>query len=275
MINADSAQVYADLRVLSARPSEEEMQGIPHRLFGVWDGARPCSAAQWANAAKAEIAASHAEGAVPILVGGTGLYISTLLDGISPIPPIDPEVRRKVRALSTEDAYSALQDADPGRADKLHPSDSQRIARALEVVRSTGRSLGHWQEIREGGIGKDVALAPLVLLPVREELYERCDRRFANMLKNGAVAEVEALLARKLSPDLPVMRAIGVPEIAGWLRGEWSKHEAVEKGAQSTRNYAKRQYTWFRNQPPEDWLREKPENINLETNFETLFCDSG
>lgn len=271
VINADSAQVYADLQVLSARPDEEEMQGVPHSLFGTWDGAEPCSAADWAAAAKEEIAAAHEGGAVPILVGGTGMYMSTLLDGIAPIPPIDPDVRREVRALSTDDAYSALQDADPERADMLHPSDSQRIARALEVVRSTGRTLGSWQEHKSGGIGDQVDLAPLILLPDREALYERCDTRFAAMLDQGAVEEVEALLARGLSSELPVMRAIGVLEIAGWLRGEWSREEAIERGAQSTRNYAKRQYTWFRNQPPQDWLREKPENIVIDDIFEILF----
>ncbi len=271
VINADSAQVYADLQVLSARPTEDEMQGIPHRLFGTWDGAEPCSAADWAAATKVEIAAAHDAYAIPILVGGTGMYMSTLLNGIAPIPPIDPAIRMEVRALSTKDAYAALQDADPERADMLHPSDSQRIARALEVVHSTGRTLGEWQEHKAGGIADDVALAPLILLPEREILYERCDRRFAQMLNQGAVAEVEALLERNLPPELPVMRAIGVPEIAGWLRGEWSREETEAMGAQSTRNYAKRQYTWFRNQPPAEWLREKPENITIDDIFETLF----
>ena len=271
VINADSAQVYADLQVLSARPTEEEMQGVPHRLFGTWDGAQACSAADWAAAAKREIAAAHDAGAVPILVGGTGLYIRTLLDGISPIPPIDPGVRDEVRALSTTDAYSALQDVDPERADRLHPSDSQRIARALEVVRSTGRNLAEWHTHKEGGIGDTVRLAPLVLLPDREHLYTRCDARFVAMMEEGAVQEVEALLARELSPALPVMRAIGVPEIAGYVRGDWSRGEAIERGQQATRNYAKRQYTWLRNQLPVGWTRVMPETADVHTNFEILF----
>ena len=271
VINADSAQVYADLRVLSARPSEQEMADVPHSLFGTWDGAVACSAADWAAAAKREIEHTHQAGSVPILVGGTGLYIRTLLDGIAPIPQIDPAVRETVRALPADEAFAALQDADPERADRLHPGDGQRIARALEVVRSTGRTLGDWQKQSEGGIAENITLTPLILLPERETIYARCDTRFAAMLENGAAEEVEALLERDLSPDLPVMRAIGVPEIAGWLRGAWSKEEAIAKGAQATRNYAKRQFTWLRNQPPQDWPRHSPENVGTEALIETLF----
>ncbi len=270
VINADSAQVYDDLRVLSARPDEQEMQGVPHRLFGAWDGAQACSAVDWANAAKGEIRAAHAAGAVPILVGGTGLYVRTLLDGISPIPQIEPSVREAVRAMPVTDAYAALQDEDPDRADKLHPSDSQRIARALEVVRSTGRSLGDWQAHNEGGIAQEIALQPLVLLPDRDAVYARCDARFVTMLESGAIEEVEALLARGISPTLPVMRAIGVPEIAGMLRGELDRDEATERGQQATRNYAKRQFTWLRNQLPADWPRTRPEDVNIDEVFGIL-----
>ena len=271
IINADSAQAYADLAVLSARPSEEEMRGVPHLLFGAWDGAQPCSAADWATAATLEIDAAHGAEAVPILVGGTGLYLRTLLDGIAPIPEIDAGVRETVRAMETAEAYAALQVEDAARAAALAPADSQRIARALEVVRSTGRTLAQWQEAREGGIGERIALAPLVLLPEREWLYERCDRRFAQMLDGGAVEEVEALLARQLSSDLPVMRAIGVPEIAAMLRGEWTRNEALARGQQATRNYAKRQFTWLRHQPPQEWPRLAPENVDLGSQFEILF----
>ncbi|WP_271077954.1 tRNA (adenosine(37)-N6)-dimethylallyltransferase MiaA [Aurantiacibacter sp. MUD61] len=271
IINADSAQVYADLRVLSARPSDEEMRGVPHRLFGTWDGSQACSAADWANAAKHEIAEAHERSAVPILVGGTGLYIRTLLDGIAPIPPIREEVRDEVRQMETASAYAALKSEDPERAERLAPADSQRITRALEVVRSTGKPLAYWQQNKTGGIAGTVTLAPLILLPDREELYARCDARFERMMDDGAVEEVEALLERDLSPDLPVMRAIGVPEIAGWLRGEYPRDEAISLGAQSTRNYAKRQFTWLRHQPPESWARVKPKNVSLESNFEILF----
>jgi len=265
VINADSAQVYADLKVLSARPSLEEMRGIEHRLFGAWDGAQPCSAVDWAAAAKREIASAHETGTLPILVGGTGLYMRTLLEGIAPIPEIDAELRERVRALATEEAYAALQSEDPERAEALNPGDSQRIARALEVVRSTGKTLGEWQQYREGGIAGQIELHPLILLPDREWLYERCDRRFEIMLEHGAIDEVANLIARRLDPELPVMRAIGVPEIAAMLKGDLSRAQAIEAGQQATRNYAKRQYTWFRRQPPAEWPRVESQNYDFDS----------
>ena len=273
VINADSAQVYADLQVLSARPTEEEMSGVPHRLFGTWDGAKACSAVDWAEAAKREIAGAHASGAVPILVGGTGLYIRTLLDGIAPVPEIDARIREGVRAMPVEQAYAALQAEDPERAAMLKPADSQRIARALEVIRSTGRTLSVWQQHLEGGIGDSVTLDPLVILPERDWLNARCDKRFALMMDNGAVKEVEALLARGLPETLPVMRAIGVPQITGMQRGELSREDAIEAGQLATRQYAKRQYTWLRNQLPAEWLRMEPENIQIRDQFDILFSN--
>ena len=271
VINADSAQVYADLRVLSARLSVEEMQGVPHRLFGEWDGATPCSAADWAKRAKQEITGAHAAGAVPILVGGTGLYIRTLLEGIAPVPPIDPQVRDAVRALTQADARVTLEREDPAAAGRLAPADAARTCRALEVVRSTGQTLDHWQRRKEGGIGRDVQLYPLILLPVRDWLYARCDKRYALMLEHGAIEEVQALLARKLDPALPVMRAIGVPEIAALLKGELDRAQCIAAGQQATRNYAKRQYTWFRHQTPESWARVRDADFNPEDVFEGLF----
>ena len=271
VINADSAQVYRDLRVLSARPSEADMRGVEHRLFGAWDGDDPCSAADWAAAAKREIENAQLAGAVPILVGGTGLYIRTLLDGIAPVPPIDPAVREAVRALPTPEAWTALQAEDPNRAAVLNPADTTRIARALEVIRSTGKPLAHWQTERVGGIGGAVELFPLILLPDREALYRRCDERFARMFESGAVEEVEALLAQHLPALSPVMRAIGVPEIAGFLRGEWTQEEALARGRLATRQYAKRQYTWFRNQPTAKWQCLTSESCDVSKIFETLF----
>ena len=270
VINADSAQVYADLAVLSARPTVEEMRGIDHRLFGTWDGAIACSAADWATAARGVVEEAHARGAMPILVGGAGLYLRTLLDGIAPVPEIDPTVRSAVRGLDTADAYAALLTEDPARAEVLNPADSTRVARSLEVVRSTGRTLAEWQGERRGGIGHLVALHPAILIPDRAALYARCDLRFANMIERGAIGEVAALLARGLDPALPVMRAIGVADIAGHLRGAWSVEEAVERGAQATRNYAKRQFTWFRRQPPEGWPRLETDSYDLQQLFETL-----
>ncbi|MDJ0977495.1 MAG: tRNA (adenosine(37)-N6)-dimethylallyltransferase MiaA [Erythrobacter sp.] len=277
VINADSAQVYSDLAVLSARPTEEEMDGIEHRLFGAWDGSVACSAARWAEVAREEIAQCHENGAVPILVGGTGMYIKVLLEGIAPIPEIEPEVRRVVRALPVETAYEALMIEDPERATLLEPTDSQRIARALEVKRSTGVTLSDWHMAKTGGIGEEIALFPLILLPPRDWLYARCDARFEAMLEEGALDEVQALLDRELDPDLPVMRAIGVPEITEFLLEDRPREEVIEAGAQATRNYAKRQYTWFRRQTDPDWPRLttdlESENIDLDAYFAGLLPD--
>jgi tRNA dimethylallyltransferase len=270
VINADSAQVYADLAVLSARPTDEEMAGVPHMLFGDWDGAKACSAADWARAACELVVEAQAADSVPILVGGTGLYLRTLLDGIAPVPPIDPFIRAEVRAMPVATAHAALAQSDPLRAARLAPTDTTRVARALEVVRSTGKPLAYWQLQREGGIGAAVSLDATVLLPDREWLYQRCDTRFSAMLERGALSEVEVLLARGLDPALPVMRAIGVPELAAHLRGECSLVEATTAGAQSTRNYAKRQYTWFRNQPPADWCRIESHNVDIADHFASL-----
>jgi tRNA dimethylallyltransferase len=255
VINADSAQVYADLSVLSARPAPEDMGGIDHRLFGTWDGAQACSAADWATMARAEIDALHAMHAVPVLVGGTGLYIRTLLDGIAPVPPIDEAVRVAVRALRVGEAYAALRQEDPARAATLAPADAARIARALEVVRSTGATLASWQARVSAGIGDRVSVRAAILLPERATLYERCDARFERMLAGGALEEVARLIARKLDPKLPVMRAIGVPEIAAHLNGDLTLEKARLRGAQATRNYAKRQFTWLRHQLPPEWPR--------------------
>ena len=273
VINADSAQVYADLQIVSARPTQTDMRGIPHRLFGAWDGAVACSAADWAAAAKREVENAHLAGELPILVGGTGLYIRTLLDGIAPIPPIDPAIRAAVRALPTNDAYAALADEDPERHAVLEPGDSQRIARALEIVRSTGRPQREWQERTEGGIADSVRLAPAILLPDRERLFERCAKRFDAMIAAGALEEVARLLQRRLDPDLPIMRAIGVPELSAVAEGMLSLQEACDRATQATRQYARRQYTWFRNQPPQDWMRLSTKSAVTDALTERLFPD--
>ena len=255
VINADASQVYADLRVLSARPSAEEEARVPHRLFGYRDAAKACSAADWAADARAAIAEAHLEGRLPVLVGGTGLYIRTLLSGIAPIPEIDPDIRADVRERSVAENYAALSIEDPVMAQRLKPADTTRIARALEVIRSTGDSISQWQERLEGGISDEISLAPAVLLPPREWLRARCDVRFEAMLGQGAIEEVDALMARGLDPALPAMRAIGVPEIAAWQAGEISREMMLEQAQAATRQYAKRQYNWFRNQIPSEWHR--------------------
>jgi len=256
VINADSSQVYADLRVLSARPTEADEARVPHRLFGHIDGADDYSAARWAIDARSAIKDAVTEHRLPILVGGTGMYLRTLLDGIAPVPEIDPGIRTEVRSLAVADAHAQLAGLDAKSAERLRPSDTTRVARALEVVRSTGKPLHAWQADRVGGIGEQIRLAPLILLPERAWLYERCDRRFAAMLEGGAVEEVRALAARTDIPgSAPVRRAIGVAEITGWLAGTHGRDQALALGRAATRQYAKRQYTWFRHQPPEVWKR--------------------
>jgi len=250
------------------------MQGIEHQLFGYIDGMEACSAARWASDAKTAIAAAHGRGLLPILVGGTGLYVRILLDGIAPIPEIDPDIRQKIRKMETLEAYDALRDLDPLSAARLNATDTTRIQRALEVIRSTGKPLDHWQKHKVGGIGEQIRLHPLVMLPPRDWLYERCDRRLHDMIDRGAKIEVEQLLARNLPPNLPVMRAIGVAEIAAWISGDIGKDLAIERAQAATRQYAKRQYTWFRNQSPQDWPRiEIVKSINIDVIFETILRD--
>ncbi len=271
IINADSAQVYRDLSILSARPTEDEMEGVEHQLFGYIDGSEACSAARWADDAKAAIADAHDRDLLPILVGGTGLYVRVLLEGIAPIPEISPDIRREIRKLETLEAYNALGQLDPVAAGRLHAADTTRIQRALEVVRSTGKPLNHWQRQKIGGIGDQICLHPLVMLPDREWLYERCDRRLHRMVAAGAVEEVERLLARNLPKNLPVMRAIGVAEFGDWLAGKVDRECAIERAQTATRQYAKRQYTWFRNQSPAEWPRLDQTLYNdIDSVFETI-----
>ncbi|WP_411290852.1 tRNA (adenosine(37)-N6)-dimethylallyltransferase MiaA [Sphingorhabdus sp.] len=272
IVNADSAQVYSDLPILSAQPTVEEQNSVPHHLFGYLDGVTHCSAARWAGDAKLAIAQAHAAGATPILVGGSGLYIRTLLDGIAPIPEVDLALRAQVRAMPVEKAYAALQRLDTTIAATLSPTDISRITRALEVVQSTGCSIAEWRKTKTGGIGAEIDLRPTLLLPPRDWLYHRCDARFAMMMERGAVNEVEALLARNLPHDAPIMRAIGMPEISAYLTGTMQYDEAVMRGQIATRQYAKRQFTWFRNQAPAGWPRMEEEiNDSNMLSFETLF----
>lgn len=273
----DASQVYADIPILSAQPSAAERAEVPHALFGYLDGAISCSAARWAADAHAAITASQTRGALPILVGGTGLYMRTLLDGIAPVPDIDPDVRAQVRTLSVAEAYAALRVEDGGAAARLAPADTTRVARALEVVRATGRTLAAWQEARVGGIAANVRLIPLILLPPRDWLWACTDARFAKMVAAGGVDEVAALLARNLAPSLPVMRAIGVRELAALLEGDMTEADAVTAAQLATRQYAKRQYTWFRNQPPADWTQIEEtlnhdiiDNVVIKLHKETL-----
>lgn len=255
LVNADASQVYRDLRVVTARPSPEEEARAPHRLFGHIDAAMAHNMATWAAEARDAIAAIHARSGTPILVGGTGLYIRILLDGVAPVPEIAPDIRAEVRALDVEQAHAALSRDDPAAAARLRSSDTTRIARALEVVRSTGRTLADWQLARAGGIGGTIHLSPLLLVPDSDWLAARIDARFVAMLDAGAVEEVEALMARRLDPALPAMHAIGVSEIAAWRAGTLDRETMIVRAQTASRQYAKRQRTWFRHQPPADWIR--------------------
>jgi tRNA dimethylallyltransferase len=259
VINADSMQVYRDLRVLTARPGPAEEAHVPHRLYGVLDGAELCSAARWRDMAADAVAEARRAGAVPVLVGGTGLYFRALTHGLAEIPPIPDAVRQEARALHAELGglafHAALAARDPAAAARLASGDTQRMVRAYEVVVATGTPLGEWQ--RRGAAG---ALGgprlELVLLPPREELYRAIDGRFAAMIEADAAEEVRRLLERNLDPALPVMKAVGVRELAAWLRGEIPREAAIARASKATRNYAKRQYTWFRHQMPEAYRFE-------------------
>jgi len=246
---------------------------VPHRLFGHVDGADIYSAARWAADARAEIARAHEAGTLPVLAGGTGLYMRTLLDGIAPVPPIEPAIRDAVRAMPVADAYALLAECDPPAAARLAPADTTRVARALEVVRSTGRPLAAWQQAKVGGIGDRIRLLPVVLLPDRDWLLARCDARLEAMFVGGAIEEARAVLARPdILPAAPVRLAIGVPEIGAMLAGTMTMPEALAAAQLATRQYAKRQFTWFRNQPPAMWHREtETQTCVLLCNFETRF----
>jgi tRNA dimethylallyltransferase len=265
IINADASQAYADLKLLSARPSDAEMEEAPHRLFGHIDGVQSYSAAQWAAEAQLEVDAAHAAGQIPVLVGGTGLYLRTLLYGIAPIPVIASGVRDAVRAMDLALAREELYKHDPASFDKFHAADSVRIRRALEVVLSSGKPIHYWQAQNHGGLASRIGLSAIVLLPPRDWLYPRCDARFEAMMADGAIEEVRALMERGLNPELPVMRAIGVRELADFILGKTTQEEAVLAGQLATRQYAKRQYTWFRNQPPGDW-----ERVDTQLNYENI-----
>ncbi len=271
VINADSMQVYRDLSILTARPTALEMARVPHRLYGVIDAAESCSAGRWRTLAVAEIAAAQAEGRLPIMVGGTGLYLNALLDGLAEVPPIAPEFRAAASALHQELGgaafHAALAERDPVAAARLGFNDAQRLLRAFEVVTATGRPLSDWQ--RQQGPAPDYRAVVVVLTPPRAPLYAACDARFIAMFEGGAVAEVGALVARGLAPSLPAMKAVGMPEIAGWLAGRLTREAAIAAAQQATRRYVKRQMTWLRHRLPE--TGDRPRFV-LNTQYsESLF----
>lgn len=262
VINADSMQVYRDLRIITARPTQDEEARTPHRLYGHVDAAVNFSAGAWvADAAKA-LEEARADGRLPIFIGGTGLYFKALTAGLSVVPPIPADVREDVRARlernGVEALHAELARRDPRAAERLNLRDRTRIARALEVVEATGRSLLEWHHEGQPPLLPKDSFRAIFLAPDRDELYARIDARFDAMLGAGALREIERLAARQLDPLLPAMKAHGVPALIRYLRGELSLEEAATIGRADTRHYAKRQFTWFRHQLPEfEWI--KPE----------------
>lgn len=248
IINADAMQLYRDLRVLSARPDEAALAAVPHRLYGVLDGDEIGSAARWLGLAREAIDAAHAEGRVPLLVGGTGLYLKALMTGIAELPPIPASLRDETRARLAAIGHAAfhaeLVARDP-RMKHLHVNDTQRILRAAEVLAATGRSLADFHAATEAP--HEFAFTTLVLMPEPEAAESAIVARATRML-DDALVEVRALLARNLAPDRPIMKAVGVPELARLARGEIKRADALAQLVLATRRYAKRQRTWFRHQ---------------------------
>jgi tRNA dimethylallyltransferase len=260
VINADSMQVYRDLRIITARPTHGEEVRVPHRLYGHVDAAVNFSAGAWVADAARALEEAQSEGRLPIFIGGTGLYFKALTAGLSVVPPIPAEVREDVRARlernGVEALHAELARRDPRAAERLNLRDRTRIARALEVVEATGRSLLDWHHEGQPPLLPKDSFRAVFLAPERDELYARIDARFDAMLGAGALKEVERLAARHLDPLLPAMKAHGVPALIRHLRGELSLDEAAAIGRADTRHYAKRQFTWFRHQLPEfEWVK--------------------
>ncbi len=262
VVNADSMQVYDTLHVLTARPFEADMQGVAHHLYGHVPASQHYSTGEWFRDAVEVLQMVRSEGKIPVFVGGTGLYFKALTGGLSDMPAVPAAIRDDVRGrLLTEGAealHLVLLQKDPETAATLRPGDGQRIARALEMFEATGQSIRVFQA-RQGPVAIDPDRAmKIVVLPDRALLRQRIDLRFAGMLESGAVEEVKVLLSLDLKPDMPAMKAIGVPQIAAMLSGTMNKAEVIKTSSAATRQYAKRQMTWFRNQLDDSWLRLDP-----------------
>jgi tRNA dimethylallyltransferase len=257
IVNADSMQVYADLRILTARPSEGEIALAPHHLYGVADGADPWSVGRWLRAVSEVLAGVAARGRPAVVVGGTGLYFRALTEGLAEIPTVSANARREAEALWDSDGEPAVRRAlktgDHNGEAKIEAGDRQRLLRALAVLSFTGKPLSQWQAQTTPLLALE-AWRGVVVEPDRAALYARCDARFLTMVAAGGLEEVGALRSRKLDPQSPFMKAVGVRELARHLDGKITIDAAIAQAQQSTRNYAKRQLTWFRNQTP-NWLR--------------------
>lgn len=259
VINADSMQVYDTLRVLTARPSEEDMQAVPHLLYGHVPATTAYSTGEWLRDVERLLVDLRKQGRLPVLVGGTGLYFKALTGGLSDMPAIPDALRKSLRQRMAvegpEALHAELSRLDADTASRLQVKDGQRILRALETYRHTGRSISHFQETRGPMIIDPARARKIVVLPDRPVLHGRINRRFEIMLATGAIEEVAALEALQPAPDLPVMKAIGVHEIAEMKAGRMTRDTVIERGSALTRQYAKRQMTWFRNQMDDSWER--------------------
>ena len=262
IVNADSMQVYGVLNRLTARPDATDLAAIPHHLYGHVPPGTVYSTGRWLEDAAAVIADIRRRGAIPVVVGGTGLYFRALTGGLSDMPPIPAEIRESLRArLETEGVealHAELCNLDPEMGERLRPADRQRILRALEVVHATGRSITEFQG-RDGPVVVDPAEARCIVLdPPRSVLYQRINDRFGRMVEEGALDEVRQLIAMQVPPLHPAMKAIGVSQLAAYLAGRMPLEKAIELASTATRQYAKRQLTWFRNQLGEEWVRKVP-----------------
>jgi len=252
IINADAMQLYAELSVLTDRPGPAEMARAPHRLYGVLSARDPCSAGRWRRLALSEMAAASDAGRLPILAGGTGLYLKALLSGLAAVPPVSPRVRGEARAayerLGRQAFAAELRRRDPGMTET--PPDKQRLIRAYEVLAATGRPLRDWQGEAGDEAGPAYRFAIILFVPPRDVLYETIERRFDRMMSRGGLEEARRIAALDLDPGLPAMKAVGLRELMAHVRGDLELAEAVAKAKQASRNYAKRQVTWFRHQLP-------------------------
>jgi tRNA dimethylallyltransferase len=262
VINADSMQVYDTLRVLTARPDDADMEGVPHHLYGHVPAGTAYSTGAWIRDVVELLPRLRNKGRLPVFVGGTGLYFKALTGGLSDMPVIPDEIRAGLRQRLIDEGpsqlYVALQERDPAVAESLNPEDGQRIVRALEVLEATGRSIAAFQQQTGPVIVDPDSARKIVVLPDRAVLHQRINGRFEAMLEQGAEDEVRALLALNLPAEMPAMKAIGVSQIAAMFRGELTRDEVIDRGSAATRQYAKRQMTWFRNQMDDSWERMAP-----------------
>lgn len=274
IINADSVQVYKELDILSARPNSDELKTVPHHLYGCLPVSESCDAQKWRALAESKIRDCQERGKLPILVGGTGLYFKGLFEGFSPIPDVPTEIfeagKQRHQEVGGDEFRAEIAQFDPKLAERLPAGDTQRLVRGWTVYHATGKPLSLWQQEPLSGAPSNMKFRAAVLLPPREELYQRCDLRFDKMIAAGGIAEAEALLAADYSMDLPALRAVGVRDLLFYLKGQVDWDEAVRLCKQATRRYAKRQMTWFRNQL---LARSKEAGVQKVLPYEALYLE--